>query len=263
MYDSTYESPEQVRARKQRNTTISIVALLLAVGGSILYSYYDWTNFSFKPDLIENWSSIFMKYFFIIVAMERAAAVWTGIERNEAKRTWDRRVKRVREVLEIKFADVSIAELKQTYHREKIIIDEITHNSKSFIGVDDPYLDDDKKKITYKNKPEDEKHALIGYLRAVKHSYEFRRTKFEERTYKMITRIVFVGGVVFAAIGLSILGDILDIEPVENQTQIFFYRLGDIVITGGLLGGGSKSFSVFINTLDRIFNRAKDPGGES
>ncbi len=236
--------------QEKTNSRIIQLTIVLAIVGTLPYILADWTDFSFKDDLVENGSSIFMKYFFIIVALERAAAVWTGIDRGKDKRAWDRRVRRVRELLAIKFDDVKLPELKQSYSRESRIIKEIKGS------VDDPYTDDAGKPAKYS--AEEEKEALVGYLRSVKHVYEFRRSRHEQVTYEYTTRIVFVGGVILAIIGLSVVSDIIDVSTVYSDWQHFFYKLADIAVTGGLLGGGSKSFSVFINTLDSVFDRVKD-----
>jgi hypothetical protein len=260
-YDSTYQTPEQLRRTSGTLNSIYVLSILIAIGGALLFASSYWGLYSFKTDLAANWTDVFTKYIFIILAIERAAAVWTGIKRNEKKREWDRRVKRVREILEKKYDDLKVPLLKQTYLRESNIIDEIERNQpadqnqRTFLGIKKP-------------QPDTDKDELIAYLQMTKQVYEFKRAKYEEVSYGQITRIVFVGGIVISVLGLSLLGDILDTSSLDPDSkgywwQTFFYRLADILITGGLLGGGSKGFSVFYNSIDSSLKRMQDPKGEN
>lgn len=258
-YDTTFQSEADKKQNNRILWFLFVICILLILIGAYQFSSDRWGIFSFKTDLASNWTDVFTKYFFIIIAMERAAAVWVGITRNKDKRGWDRRINRLRELIEIKKDDIDLILLKQAYSREKKIIDEIKENDKeqkkkTFLGIDDP---EDK----------NSKEELMSYLRITKQIYEFKRTKYEETTYRLITRIVFAGGIILAILGLSIFNDIIETRSLDpdlegHVSQMFFYRTGDILVTGGLLGGGSKAFSVFINTLDSVFNRVKDPKGE-
>ena len=261
--DNTQLSNEQQQQMKIKLITIFIISFIIAIVGAWLFAGKSWGVFSFKEDLASNWNDIFTKFIFIIVALERASSVWTGLYRNKTKRTWDRRVKRVRELLDAPKKELSLADLKMSYNREKLIIDKYK-DQEGFLGIDEP---GDGKDEHGKYNKELEKDDLLAYLRMTKHVYEFKRTIYEEITYEITTRIVFCGGIALSIIGLSLFKDIIDVDSIDSNmaghfSQMFSYRFADIVVTGGLLGGGSKGLSVLMNTMNQFFNKIQDPKGE-
>jgi len=185
--------------------------IVISILGGILFTEWKWNVFDFKPGLVGNVDEIFIKYFFIIVAMERATAVWLGLDRNAKKRAWDRRVKRIREYVKRANPDSlqpvyepTLTDLKQMYQRESKIIADINKNSSpgsTFLGIIDPYEKVDGK--APKHSDAHEKGLLLSYALITKQIYEFKLTQYEEQSYKLTTRMVFVGGVVLSFIGLS------------------------------------------------------------
>ncbi len=264
IFDTTQIPPDELRKSERVLQSTFLFIFIISIVGAILFANESWGLLSFKLDLADNWSDIFTKYLFIIIAIERAAAVYIGLDRTKAKRAWDRRIKRVRELLERKRVEISLADLVQFHDREKHIMDEFK-GQKGFLGVNPP---GDGKNTSGKYDKELHKEEYLAYLTVTKSVYEFKRTKYEEITHQMTTRLVFVGGMIIAVIGLSIFNDIFDASSLEDQAngywwQMAAYRLADIVVTGGLLGGGSKSFNIFLETLNQQFNRIKDPKGEN
>ena len=262
-HDNTQSSGDQNKPMNKKLIRILVISIIVAIAGAWLFAGQSWGVFSFKKDLASNWNDIFTKFIFIIVALERASSVWTGLYRNKMKRTWDRRVKRVRELIDTPKKDLSLADFKMSYNREKLIIDGLK-DQEGFLGIDKP---GDGKDKNGKYNIELEKDDLLAYIRMTKQVYEFQRTIHEEITYEITTRIVFCGGVALSMIGLSLFNDIIDIESLKGNltghfSQMFGYRFADIVVTGGLLGGGSKGLSVLMNTMNQFFNKIQDPKGE-
>ena len=254
---------DQPKKINKKLIAILIISFIVTLVGARLFAGQSWGVFSFEEDLASNWNDIFTKYIFIIVALERASSVWTGLYRNKMKRSWDRRVKRVRDLLDTPIDKLSLADLKMSYNRENLIVERYK-NQDGFLGIDKPGDGNDEKGKYNKDL---EKEDLVANLRMTKYFYEFSRTMQEEETYEITTRIVFVGGVALSIIGLSLFNDIIDLKSLEGNltghfSQMFGYRLADIVITGGLLGGGSKGLSMLMNTLNQFFNKIQDPQGE-
>lgn len=103
---------------------ISIVSLTFA-------SFYVLLNFSVvdvKSELLSTSGDVFLKYFFIVVAVERAAAVFVGISRSRNRAEWTLRIKRISEVLAKEEPSLSI--LKQVYTREKRLVSTLVLSNK-------------------------------------------------------------------------------------------------------------------------------------
>lgn len=260
LYDTT--SSKSVNA----NLILAFISVLIIIAlfwSAQLFANEKWILLSFNADLASNWQNIFTKYFFIIISIERAASVWVGITRNQNKKAWEKRVIRIRQVLERGENDpITLSELERVFQRERKIISDIERNDgEKFLGNPDPTIDDHGNILQFTDQKKAE--VLSAYLHVTKQIYEFKLAKFEEQTSRSTTRLVFFGGLIVAIIGVSIVSDIINVADLKNSdtnsAQLFFYRVVDTVITGGLIGGGSKGFSLFINTLHNVFERVKDP----
>ena len=266
-YDPDYTPKSEIRTKERKLYIVFLVVVAICLIGAFLSSKGGWRLIQVNDLLAENWNDIFLKYFFIIIAVERAAAVFVGVSRNQNKRKWEKRIKRVREVLDMDKSSLSVPELYTVYQREAKIITSFEEQKKNgdFLGIAEPTLTTQTGKKTLANTQENI-NELKAYLQATKNVYEFKAAVYEENTSAQLTRFVFLGGIVISAVGLSIFNDIFDATALETNkegflSQYFFYRLNDIVVTGGLLGGGSKSFNVFVETLNKTFERVKDPKG--
>lgn len=268
LFDSTANTTE-----RWQKSFINIVIVVVVISGILTSLYFsgmndsNWVLLSFNEDLAENWQNIFTKYFFIIVALERAAAVWIGITRSQDKRAWEKRVIRLRQLFERESPDstnrLTLAEVRVIFQRERKIIADIEANDKAkFLGNPDPTIDSSGKPIKF-NSDIEEMSALTAYLNVCKQVYEFKLAKFEEQSARQTTKLVFFGGLVLAIIGISLVSDIVNVSQLMAAEalpfQKFLYRIVDVLITGGLIGGGSKGFSLFISTLNNVFERVKDP----
>lgn len=77
----------------------------------------------------------------------------------------------------------------------------------------------------------------------------------EKREWRAGTRSIamwlgFILGIIVSAVGIRTLGSIIDISMIEdNNAQVFAFGIVDIVLTGGLLAGGSDG----IHKISELF----------
>ena len=233
----------------------TIVTGVIVLLSSVLYVFNRFTVVSVNENLAELGGDVFLKYLFIVVAVERAAAVFVGISRSQSKVDWSRRINRISEIL--KKDNPPTAVLKQVYTREHRLVKEL--ESANFIGIIDEVpanpTDDD----------------YLGYLTSAKHAYEFQRARFNSVSNRYVARMVFFVGIFLAALGLSIFQDLLQnvnlVSAMKEQIdsgqmietglawQTGLLRFADIVITGGLLGGGSAGLNAIATKVTEFLNK--------
>ena len=115
-------------------------------------------------------------------------------------------------------------------------------------------------KITpVKDKLDDKDNCIeeyIGYLTAVKHAYEFQQARFQSVSRRYTSVGVFFAGIILAALGLSLFGSIFaDVEKIPGVQRLLLHYM-DIVITGGLLGGGSTGINTIATKLTERNSKA-------
>ena len=186
-----------------------------------------------NTSLSDNGADVFLKYLFIVVAVERAAAVFVGITQKQNRIDWTLRIKRLNEVLQSDNPHLST--LQQVYAREHKLIDELERAE--LIGEIGKVTDNDDR----------EKH--IGYLTSVKHIYEFQKAQFDSVANRYVSRIVFFSGMALALVGLSVFADLIVVSEEIAGYQLWFLKVSDILVTGGLLGGGSAGLNVLANKV--------------
>lgn len=233
----------------------TIVTGAIVLLGSVLYSFKSFTVVSVNENLAELGADVFLKYLFIVVAVERAAAVFVGISRSQSKVDWSLRINRISEVLQKDNPPAAV--LKQVYTRENRLVKELVRSE--IIGK----IDDVPANPTNED--------YLGYLTSTKHAYEFQRARFNSVSNRYVARIVFFGGIFLAALGLSIFQDLLEnmnlVLAMKEQIdsgemikagilwQTGLLRFADIVITGGLLGGGSAGLNAMATKLTEFLNK--------
>ncbi len=234
------------------------LAALISVAGGILFSRGLFGVIGVNPDLTELGSDIFLKYLLIVVALERSAAVYLGIYRDSDKKRIVKRIERVQKALagrEKQLPDgsteieLNINFLKETYRKETRILKNLP--DQTTIKPKELAVDDDGYPTTT------ETSKLVSYLEMVLQIYSFKLSDYENSTKRKATRIVFVAGIFIAFVGLSIFDDLLTLPKTIEGTQRGFYRLADILVTGGLLGGGSKSFAQLLAASDSLLEQVK------
>lgn len=233
-----------------------IITGFIVILGSFLFANSWFTVFGVRENLVELGGDVFLKYLFIVVAVERAADVFVGMYREQGEVDWTLRINRIREVLQKD--NLSIEVLKQVYTREHRLI---THLEKAeIIGK----IDDVPQNPSIQD--------YVGFLTSAKQSYEFQRARFNSISNRYVARIVFFVGIILATLGLSIFQDILqnlDLvavmgNKIENHGltktgllwQTGFMRFADIMVTGGLLGGGSVGLNSLSNRVTNFLNKS-------
>ncbi|TQV77255.1 hypothetical protein FLL45_04725 [Aliikangiella marina] len=215
------------------------VLVVVSLLGSSLYVIDNFTVVDVNAELTSVGGDVFLKYFFIVVAVERAAAVFVGISRSQNTVDWALRIKRISEVLAKENPSKSI--LRQVYTREHRLV--ATLEQAEIIG-----------QITSVSEDADEQDYL-GYLTSAKHAYEFQKGSFDSITKLYVSRIVFFAGIVLATLGLSVFGDLFSTIVLESKVQTWFLRVSDILITGGLLGGGSAGLNAMATKMSDFLNK--------
>ena len=89
----------------------------------------------------------------------------------------------------------------------------------------------------------------IGYLTAVQFSYEFQLARFQSIGRRYTSIGVLLAGIVLAGLGLSLFDSVFANAQDVSGSQYLALRLVDIVITGGLLGGGSAGLSTMTEKI--------------
>jgi len=212
---------------------------VIILAGSALYSFGNFTAVEVKKDLADIGADVFLKYLFIVVAVERAAAVFVGISRSQNKVDWSLRINRITEVLQKDSPNTAV--LKQVYAREHRLITQL--EKANIVGE----IDDVPANAT------DE--AYLGYLTSTKHAYEFQRAQFNFVTNRYVSRIVFFAGIILATLGLSIFQDLLDCTQLISVWQTSLIKVADILVTGGFLGGGSAGLNAVANKMNEFINK--------
>ncbi|WP_163132894.1 hypothetical protein [Agarivorans sp. Alg241-V36] len=215
-------------SKKSTGTWQVVVAFIIFVTSLISALYWGYNDIHFlsvNPDLSDKGSDIFLKYLFIVVAVERAAAVFVSNYRNRKVADWTLRISRIKETLSDESQHLNV--LKMVFEREIQVAQKVL----------------DKQMVDLLIPPEDSADEYRAALLCIKHSYEFSLARHQSTCNRDVTFFVFISGIVLASLGLSILSDVM-----LNLTEIsgihgHLIRIADVLITGGLLGGGSAGLN--------------------
>lgn len=215
-------------SKKSTGTWQVVVAVIIFVTSLIAAFYWGYKDIHFlvvNPELSDKGSDIFLKYLFIVVAVERAAAVFVSNYRNRKVADWTLRISRIKETLSDESQHLNV--LKMVFEREIQVAQKVL----------------DKQMVDLLIPPEDTADEYRAALLCIKHSYEFSLARHQSTCNRDVTFFVFISGIVLASLGLSILSDVM-----MNLTEIsglhgHLIRIADVLITGGLLGGGSAGLN--------------------
>jgi hypothetical protein len=202
--------------------------------GSLFFAWGGLAIVGIKADLVQVFPDIILKYLFIVTAVERSASVFVGMFRNQGRVDWTLRINRINETLNS--PDITPEILTRVSLREEAVIEGLVER-----GV-----------IMSLNRNSHELgniEEMRAFLLSARHTYEFQRARFNSISSRYVSRLVFIGGIVLAAFGLSVFHDILITEGIGSIYQVWVLRLIDIVITGGLLGGGSAGLNALANKV--------------
>ena len=211
------------------------LGFVIGVGviSALLYASDAYLLLDANPGLSEIVVDMLGKYLALVVAVERATNVFIGMARNQRKAHWAVRIKRISEVLGQENAPTAV--LRQAFRRERQVVKEL--EERSIIAKIDE-VPEEAKKDDYR-----------GYLSSAKQAYEFQRAQFHSVSNRYVALAVLVVGIILAALGLSLFGDVFQQTPTPSAVQAGFLRLADIFITGGLLGGGSAGLNAVITKV--------------
>ncbi len=237
---------------KWKNTLIVIVLNICVVGG-LLFGLGLFGVVEVNPKLTEIGADVFLKYIFIIVAVERSAEVYLSIYRSPGRKRIEKRIERVTKAVFGHRVEDNDGTFKTVYNEK--FIDQICSKEKEIIDTLSTNNTIKPSELPKNPNLEDKR----GYLEAVLQIYRFKLAEYRSGTARRATRIVFVGGILLASVGLSIFSDILVVprETVNHPLQLTLYRIADIIVTGGLLGGGSTYFNQFISTIETVLEDAR------
>ncbi len=231
-----------------------LVALLLCLIGSILYSNDAFSTIAIDPELSTKGTDVFLTYIFVVVALERATAVYLRIYRNKGKKNFEKRIARISATIGYDAKKPEYNEkLRSSYLKEAPLF--LTFKSKDptvhqpTLPVNPPEEGDALDKV--KNE------KLLSYFQMILEGYEYKLEDYENGTQRRAARFVFLGGVLMAIMGLSIFDDLLIISQNMQYGQSLLYKLLDILVTGGLIGGGSQSFAMLISTTNSLLENVK------
>jgi hypothetical protein len=210
---------------------ISALTITAILSGAIGHAFGVFNIIAVKSDILQTIPDLIMRYALMMAAVERSAAVFVGMYRNQGKVDWSLRINRITETMaREESADI----FARVCFRESKLIDELVASGKSM-------------SIPYNAEMFNDVGYCRGFLASVKHAYEFQRARFNSISSRYISNIVYIAGIILAATGLSIFGDVLTIP--DTGAQMIVIRLCDIIITGGLLGGGSTGLNVLANKV--------------
>lgn len=252
-YDYSYLSDG---LKESKNVVVVWMCLSILLGVLIIVATISFPNGSIdllhvNEELLEGGGDFFLKYLFIVLAVERAAAVFVDMFRRQSKVNWNLRIRRISEILDQ--VKPPLAVLKLIYLREHNVVQELTQKD-LLNGIES---------VTSKKATDED---YIAYLTSTKHAYEFLRLKYNSIGNRYVSRVVFVGAIFLAIFGLSIFQDIFgSIEEIGTSVDGVFIalsdfqqrllRLADILVTGGLLGGGSSGLNSLAHKVDEMVNR--------
>lgn len=212
---------------------IIILISILALVCTGAYFAYNWPNLTINPQLSSDAYNILLKYIFIIMVCERSVAVYNAINYDGRKLAIERRIK---------------------YFREKMRnFTKMDATAQATYEDDDPLFKGMQAKRPT-NSPD------INYLNLI----ELEEEKLEEvgekkRNFSM--RVLMIAGALLAIGGLSVLNDLIVISAEwRSAAGLFQERLikfFDILLTGALIGGGSKSFHTLLSTVGEVLKRVK------
>ena len=216
----------------------AIVAVIVA--GSYLYANDCYSLIGVKENLGDDAADVFLKYVALVAAVERAAAVFVGIFRSQNTVDWSLRINRISEVLQQDKPHTAV--LKQVYAREMHLIDRLNSAGKI------------KKEIepVSENAADEE---YLGCLTSAKHVYEFQRGRFNSISNRYVSYVVFFVGIMLATMGLSLFHDLFQSSESQSAMQSGFLRFADILVTGGLIGGGSAGLNAVATKVTEFLNR--------
>ena len=222
--------PSKMKDSTQRILVISALILIGIIGATLATN---WPYFEINKDLSKNAYDILLKYIFIIIVFERSIAVYNALRFENRKIAARRRIK--------------------NFEKKKALFEKLEPAEKK------KYTDNDR---TYQELLKDRSTDApdVHYINLIELE-EKNLEQLSEKTRKFSMRALMVLGVLFAIGGLSIFNDLLEFSKEwykdASRFQQIMMRFLDIIITGALIGGGSKSFHALLTTIQSVLDQVK------
>ncbi len=219
----------QLKGSTERLIVIALLLFLGIIGATLATN---WPSFEINEELSSNAYDILLKYIFLIIVFERSIAVYNAVRFENPKLTATRKIKNFKE--------------------KKKLYDSLDPSEKA------KYTDNDR---TYQELLKDRNDSPdVHYINLIELE-EKKLEELSERTRKFSMRALMVLGVIFAIGGLSIFSDLIEFSDQWTQDSTKFQRVLirflDIIVTGALIGGGSKSFHALLSTIQAVLDKVK------
>lgn len=224
------------------------VTCFVVIVFSGLYVLESFKVLTIKANLHQNGSDIFLKYLFIVVAVERAVAVLVSMLRSPSKVDWALRLQRINQVLSLE--EPHVADFKTAYALEQRIISAL-----KIPGLIGEIAEQDKEGKEWSEKLLIEHYR--GYLISVKHLYEFYQARFDAISKRYVDQAVLLAGIILAALGVSLFSDLFEPITSISEAQVMMLKIVDVLVTGGLLGGGSAGLSLLATKVNEHLSHPK------
>lgn len=91
---------------------------------------------------------------------------------------------------------------------------------------------------------------------AAKHKAIEALDTYKAKTGIFAMSISFIAGLIIASVGIHVLGPLFDISGLESPQKDFFVAI-DIVVTAGLIAGGSKGVNSLTSSIGAVFDAMK------
>jgi len=220
----------QVNENTERIIVIGSLVLLGILGATLATN---WPSFEINSKISTDAYDLVLKYLFLIIIFERSIEVYNAV-RFEGRS--------LKSKGKIKICKEKLKAFEKLPYEEKM----------KYTDKDDDY------QALQTEENNDAPH--VHYLNMIKKEQD-NLDMLSEKTRKFSMRTLMFLGIIFAIGGLSVLGDVLEISRLWYQEaakfQVMVIRFLDIVITGALIGGGSKSLHALLSTIQSVLDRVK------
>ena len=225
--------------KKKRWWLAAAATIGLTLFGSVLYALEKYSLIEVNSKLPEILPAVLGTYLLLVVAFERAAAVFVERLRRAHRVDWPLRINRLTEILKKEPPSTKVLEL--AYVRETEVFKKLTDAG---LVVPIPPVGSEPKDDDY-----------VGYLTAAKHAYEFQRARYDSAGNRRVARTVFLAGLFLATLGVSLFADVFTLSKDLGALHRGLLRAVDILVTGGLLGGGSGGLHAAVTKVREFSDR--------
>lgn len=81
--------------------------------------------------------------------------------------------------------------------------------------------------------------------------------EYSAQTGAFAMSISFITGLIISAVGVRILGQLFEVASLGSGVQVNYFNAIDIIITAGLIAGGSKGVNALTSSMGGVFDAMK------